>query len=150
MDRRYQGAITRRLGTARSRRQVLSTAAKGAIGGVGAALVARGLGQGLVDSELVSGASAKESACALAADVKVRANIFDFQLDAERLRSLRRGVAVMKSRAETDPTSWTFQANLHAIPAMLEPEPTWSSFPGTACTFIGSSRSCARRPAILS
>jgi plastocyanin len=104
---------------------VLSTAAKGAIGGVGAALVARGLGQGLVDSELVSGASAKESACALAADVKVRANIFDFQLDAERLRSLRRGVAVMKSRAETDPTSWTFQANLHAIPAMLEPEPTW-------------------------
>lgn len=125
MDRQYHDVIKRELGTTRSRRQVLGTAAKGTIGGVGAALVARGLGQNPNGSGLAPGVSAQEAGCAAPADVKVRANIFDFQLDAERLKSLRRGVAVMRLRAETDPTSWTFQANLHAIPAVSEPEPTW-------------------------
>jgi plastocyanin len=50
--------------------------------------------------------------------VLVRRNVYD--LTADEIASLRRGVAVMKGRPETDPTSWIFQANLHAVPALPE------------------------------
>jgi plastocyanin len=126
MDRRRLDTIARDLGTSRSRRQVLGTAAKGTIGGVGAALLARGFGQSLADNEIVPGAEARQvTSCAAPAGVKVRIDIFDLQQNAERLRSLRRGVTVMQSRTESDPTSWTFQANLHAVPAVAVPKPTW-------------------------
>jgi plastocyanin len=49
-------------------------------------------------------------------------------LSAEELASLRLGVAEMKRRSEENPddeTGWLFQANLHALPAILDPVPTW-------------------------
>jgi plastocyanin len=61
--------------------------------------------------------------CASPADVKIRPNVFD--LTEGQIKSLRRGVAVMKARAESNPTSWIAQANLHADPAIREPVPTW-------------------------
>lgn len=43
--------------------------------------------------------------------VRVRQNIA--ALTEQQLASLRTGVSVMKSRPATDPTSWSFQANIH-------------------------------------
>lgn len=41
----------------------------------------------------------------------------DFAQDPVRLESLKRGVATMKSRLPSDPTSWFFQAAIHAVGA---------------------------------
>ena len=54
MNRRHLEAIMVELGALRSRRQLLGTAAKGTIGGLGAALTAQGLGNGLLESTLAS------------------------------------------------------------------------------------------------
>ncbi len=122
MDCRYRAALTRGLGTSHSRRQVLTTVAKGTVGGVGAALITRGA-VGRAPDRLAAAALAPSGTCAAAADVKVRPNVFD--LDDVQIASLRRGVGVMKSRPDTDPTSWRFQANLHADPAIRDPVDTW-------------------------
>jgi Common central domain of tyrosinase/Polyphenol oxidase middle domain len=45
--------------------------------------------------------------------VQVRRNVYS--LSAADIASLRTGVDVMKKRAATDPTSWTYQARMHAI-----------------------------------
>ena len=45
--------------------------------------------------------------------LKVRQNIA--ALNGSQLDSLRKGVAAMKARPETDPTSWSFQANIHGM-----------------------------------
>lgn len=58
MERRYVEAIQQRLGMTRSRRQVLGTAAGGALGGIGATLVGRSL-SGLLDAGQVSAARAQ-------------------------------------------------------------------------------------------
>lgn len=46
--------------------------------------------------------------------VPVRKNIATFT--PEEIESLRRGIRVMQSRPDTDPTSWIYQANMHGIP----------------------------------
>ena len=45
--------------------------------------------------------------------LRVRKNIAD--LTPQELESLRRGVAAMKERQANDPTSWSFQANMHGM-----------------------------------
>ena len=45
--------------------------------------------------------------------VRVRKNVYTLT-DAE-LASIRKGVEVMKARAPTDPTSWVYQAKMHAL-----------------------------------
>jgi hypothetical protein len=48
--------------------------------------------------------------------VKVRRNIYElYQEDPDHpiIASYRRGVEVMKSRSDSDPTSWAYQANIH-------------------------------------
>src|SRR5262245_16775433 len=67
--------------------------------------------------------------------IAVRQEITD--LTATQLASLRRGIAVMQSRPETDPTSWLYQAHIHGFPAPGEdsacapptsvPQPAWGS-----------------------
>jgi plastocyanin len=59
MDRDALRAIMIQLNSSRSRRQVLATVAKGSLGGAGAALIGRGLGNGLLDGRLVPGAQAQ-------------------------------------------------------------------------------------------
>jgi Common central domain of tyrosinase/Polyphenol oxidase middle domain len=56
-------------------------------------------------------------------------------LTAEQIDRYKAGVALMKSRnanAATDPTSWLYQANMHAFPSPSDPSPTCAptSFPG--------------------
>lgn len=38
-------------------------------------------------------------------------------LSAEQVDAYRQGVALMQTRAEDDPTSWLYQANIHGVPA---------------------------------
>jgi tyrosinase len=45
------------------------------------------------------------------------------RLTEPQLASLRRGIAVMQSRPETDPTSWLYQANIHGFPEPGEENP---------------------------
>src|SRR5215204_5764954 len=54
MNRRNLEAIMVELGTLRSRRQVLGTAARGTIGGLGAAVAAQGFSNALFESALAS------------------------------------------------------------------------------------------------
>ena len=42
------------------------------------------------------------------------------RLTATQLAALRRGIAVMQSRPETDPTSWLYQAHIHGFPTRGE------------------------------
>jgi len=59
------------------------------------------------------------------------------RLTETQLASLRRGIRVMQSRPETDPTSWSYQAHIHGFPAPGEdsacaaptsvPQPAWGS-----------------------
>ena len=120
MDRQHFEAVIQGLGASRSRRQVLTTASRSAIGGVGAALVARGLGgNALLDRALTPGVNAEAASCSPPADVLVRQEIST--LADTQLESLRRGVAEMKRRSEVDPndkTGWLWQANMHAIPGI--------------------------------
>jgi hypothetical protein len=46
--------------------------------------------------------------------VNVRQEIHS--LNADQIAAYRKGVALMQSRGETDPTSWLYQANIHGIP----------------------------------
>jgi hypothetical protein len=127
MERQYRRWLSKGLGVSRSRRQVLGTAAKGTIGGLGATLVARGLvgtTPGVfAPTTSAQGTTCEAIPCASPAELKIRPNVFD--LTERQIKSLRRGVAVMKARAESNPTSWLAQANLHAEPAILDPVPTW-------------------------
>jgi plastocyanin len=59
MDRDALRAIMIQLNSSRSRRQVLATVAKGTVGGAGAALIGRGLGNGLLDGGLIPGVHAQ-------------------------------------------------------------------------------------------
>jgi plastocyanin len=52
MGPRYRDFVKRTLGASRSRRQVLATAAKGTLGGAGAAMLGGGISPGLLGSEL--------------------------------------------------------------------------------------------------
>lgn len=127
MERRYLDSMRQRLGLARSRRQVLGTAAKGALAGVGAALTGRGLGNLALEGGFTPAVRAQNgecpvTACPVVPDPRLRRNVYTLS-DGE-VASLRRGVAVMKQRSPSDPTSWEFQANLHAVP-VLTPEPMW-------------------------
>jgi tyrosinase len=47
-------------------------------------------------------------------------------LGAAEIAALRRGVAVMKSRSATDPTSWAYQANIHGT-VDGPPQQAWST-----------------------
>ena len=126
MERRYRNAMARVLEATGSRRQVLGTTARGTIGGLGAALITRGEGTNLFDDGLAPEANAQGTACQPPPNVLQRKNIT--ALTADELASLRLGVAEMKRRSQVDPedeTGWLFQANLHALPAILDPVPTW-------------------------
>lgn len=60
--------------------------------------------------------------------VQVRQNIKVFAQDANKLAALRKGIEVMKTRAATDPTSWTYQGNIHGNPGTDGPaQPSWNS-----------------------
>lgn len=56
--------------------------------------------------------------------LRVRKNILE--LTETELDALRAGVAAMKSRPASDPTSWTFQANMHWTPAGTPPNPLFN------------------------
>ena len=43
----------------------------------------------------------------------IRENIYTFMQSPEKIAALKKGIEVMKSRSDTDPTSWTYQANIH-------------------------------------
>jgi Common central domain of tyrosinase/Polyphenol oxidase middle domain len=54
-----------------------------------------------------------------------RRNVFDLDPNGPAIASLRQGIATMKSRPPSNPTSWRFQANIHGTfdtPA----QPTWN------------------------
>jgi Common central domain of tyrosinase/Polyphenol oxidase middle domain len=83
-----------------SRRGFINAAA-----GSGLVLAASGrVALGQAEGELTSSASSA---------LRVRHNIAD--LTADQLKSLKHGVAVMKSKPATDPRSWKFQANIHGM-----------------------------------
>jgi hypothetical protein len=57
----------------------------------------------------------------------VRRNVFDLAPNGPEITALRDGVAEMKSRPSSDPTSWRFQANIHGTFAFDTPShPTWN------------------------
>ena len=126
MNRRYGEAVIRTLGTPRSRRQVLGTAAKGTLGGVGAAMLGKGLSDSVFEGGIARAARAQAVPCPATGEPFVRRDIYD--LKEPEIASLRKGVAEMMRRSEVDPadkTGWRFQANLHAIPGILTPSPVW-------------------------
>jgi plastocyanin len=128
MDRMYRDTFRRTLGVSRSRRRLIGTAAKGTLGGVGAAMLGWGLGPGKHIERVSGAASAQAGTCPATGDVFVRRNIYELDPEGPEIASLRRGVAEMMRRSEVkadDPTGWLFQADLHAVPAILEPEPIW-------------------------
>lgn len=45
----------------------------------------------------------------------IRQTITDFAKDAAKVKALKDGVATMKSRKPSDPTSWFYQASIHAV-----------------------------------
>lgn len=47
-------------------------------------------------------------------DVAIRRDIYTLPEGGQAIASLRRGIAAMKQRPASDPTSWWFQANVHA------------------------------------
>lgn len=49
--------------------------------------------------------------------VYIRENIATFMQTPGKIAALRRGIQVMQSRADTNPTSWIYQANMHGIPS---------------------------------
>ena len=71
--------------------------------------VAIGIGAALT---LVLSSVAHQRAAAAA---PVRVSLEQFVRDPARVASLKRGVAVMKARLPSDPTSWFFQAAIHGV-----------------------------------
>jgi tyrosinase len=65
MNQQYLDAVTRHLASSRSRRQVLATTGRGIVGGVGAALIARGFDLGLLDGGLAPTARAQGTSVAI-------------------------------------------------------------------------------------
>ncbi len=51
--------------------------------------------------------------CGIAQAASVRRSIFSLDPNGQEIASLRHGIQVMQSRPSTDPTSWTYQANMH-------------------------------------
>jgi tyrosinase len=47
----------------------------------------------------------------------IRENIATFMQSPVKIAALRRGIQVMQSRSDTNPTSWIYQANMHGIPS---------------------------------
>jgi plastocyanin len=102
---------------------VLGTATRSVVGGLGVALVGRELNNSWLEADLTTavsaqGATCPPAVCSTVANPFIRRNVYELS-DGE-IASLRRGVAVMKQRTPADPTSWIFQANLHAVPALPE------------------------------
>jgi tyrosinase len=75
MDDPFIGKLARRLGTTRSRRQVLGTASKGTVAGIGAAMATGPLGTGLFGSHLTLAAQGAEA----------MVDIADFAFDPDML-----------------------------------------------------------------
>jgi hypothetical protein len=72
MDRRFRDIARRTLGASRSRRQVLGTAAMGALEGAGAAVLGRGLGGALPQGELAQRAAAQTMSCSASGKSYIR------------------------------------------------------------------------------
>lgn len=124
MNHWSRNTVRRTLGTARSRRRLLGEAAKGLLGGAGAALVARGIGLGLLDNA---------PAAASAQGAVVRRNLHSLDATDTTLQDYAKAVGTMKSWNETatpDPAdeervrkwrrSWLFQAYIHGMPTEAE------------------------------
>ena len=47
--------------------------------------------------------------------IAVRRNVFSLAQNGSEMSALRRGIDVMRARADTDPTSWNYQARIHGI-----------------------------------
>ena len=47
--------------------------------------------------------------------IAVRRNVFALSPNGTEMTALRRGIDVMRARADTDPTSWNYQARIHGI-----------------------------------
>jgi Common central domain of tyrosinase/Polyphenol oxidase middle domain/Protein of unknown function (DUF_B2219) len=63
--------------------------------------------------------------------MNIRRNIYSLSPDGPEIAALREGVAAMQGRPPTDPTSWTYQANIHGVPRDPDPNappplPTWN------------------------
>jgi len=56
--------------------------------------------------------------------IRVRRDIMSLAPDGPEMAALRKAVKVMKGRPATDPTSWTFQANIHAT--LDKSNPAWN------------------------
>jgi hypothetical protein len=127
MDRQRRNIVRRTLRTSRSRRQVLATAAKGTLGGAGAALIARGIGLGLLDGEPMP---------AGAQGMVTRRNLHRLEApDDTTLADYAKAVGIMKGWNEDttpDPAdaervknwrrSWRYQAYIHGMPEEAEQE----------------------------
>src|SRR5262249_44527661 len=53
--------------------------------------------------------------------VRIRRDIMSLAADGPEITAFKKAVKVMKSRPATDPTSWDFQANLHATTDLSNP-----------------------------
>jgi hypothetical protein len=54
----------------------------------------------------------------------VRRNVYSLSPTGTLIASLRQGIATMKSRPSSNPTSWIFQANIHGT--FAPPQPAWN------------------------
>jgi hypothetical protein len=68
---------------------------------------------GAVIGAIATGAHA--SGFAHAASPFVRKDVLSLDPNGAEILALRAGVSVMKARPDTDPTSWSFQANIHGM-----------------------------------
>ncbi|MDQ3655191.1 MAG: tyrosinase family protein, partial [Chloroflexota bacterium] len=118
MNRRFRDVITQELGTIRSRRQVVGTASKGAIGGLGAALLSGGSGATLQGGWLATHALAHDShASPTPTGTFIRPNVHSLDPAGPELTAYATAVAKMKALPIEDPRSWLYQAFIHQFPA---------------------------------
>lgn len=120
MDDRRFSHVSGRPVTTRSRRQVLTGAARGPAGGIGALLLPR--------AEARS-AGAQEASPYPRQDgdaPRIRRNVHGLDPAGPELAAYARGIAAMRAHPDTDPTSWAYQANRHGT---IDPRalPGWAT-----------------------
>lgn len=134
MDRGQLSAIMKEMGTARSRRDLLRVIGRAAIGGLGASLVARGLGDGSLSADITPAIAEEKPGTGQA---YIRPNLHGLDPYGPELQAYADAVKAMQALPSTDPLSWAYQANIHATwfdPPPPEPAPPSPEPPGwTTC-----------------
>jgi len=117
MNTRDFDALAQRLGAAHSRRQLLSTATKGAIGGLGSALLSGGIGASGPSGPLVQHAFARDATPSpTPAGIHVRPNVHYLDPAGPELTAYATAVAKMKALPIEDPRNWLYQSYIHMFP----------------------------------